>query len=106
MNFQEWWDKYTSALWINSKSVTSKHDLSFARYVWDEAQPRWQPIETALEGEILIRFKDGSVMSHTAEFYRVWQRNKEKHNLTIHDNETPTHWMPLPQPPAPEDQGK
>ena len=66
-------------------------------------QYKWLPIETAPEvGNILIRYRDGSISSNYKQRAMNWVEIKEKTGAVIYDWETPTHWMPLPELPKNE----
>ncbi len=63
-------------------------------------QMSWQPIESAPNmGVFVVRNSDGTCWMHDKEDgYTDWLE-------TYFLGYTPTHWMPLPQPPQP-DEGK
>lgn len=63
----------------------------------------WQPIETAPKsGRFLVYVPDGAL-------HRIMPAHYESNFRIIgdhfaYDQRKPTHWMPLPDPPAPEAQ--
>lgn len=69
--------------------------------------PGWQPIETAPtdEGDILLMTRNGLAIG-SRERFGGWCAKSEG-NLIVTDDagnlrhvDSPTHWMPLPEPPA------
>ena len=62
---------------------------------------KWQPIETAPKGEqVLVLWLDGRAISSSTlcRYPHGWDWE--------HSVESPTHWMPLPEPPEPVDVAK
>lgn len=71
---------------------------------------QWQPIETAPEQEIVLAYgKLHGDCGYTDDQYVILQASKPLYSKGWHINQptgryfngfTPTHWMPLPTPPA------
>ncbi len=68
----------------------------------------WQPIETApRDGTEILIFEPASaakihvVSWQESEDYKVWCYAEEVLSDICPEGAEPTHWMPLPQPPAP-----
>jgi hypothetical protein len=59
---------------------------------------KWQPIESAQEGMIFLAYGLAKWKEH---FYGVAGKNEEGEIYWEHTGISPTHWMPLPNPPAP-----
>ena len=73
----------------------------FNDIVSDGAEPGWRPIETAPKGTmntILIFGDEGTELVWWSERAKRWLSLDGKDSY----NEKPSHWMPLPAPPAQE----
>jgi hypothetical protein len=72
------------------------------RYIRADLVPQWQPIETApKDGTWVLVWSYSRVAvsffcEKENEWCSDWQDYQEHYN-----NESPTHWMPLPAPPVP-----
>lgn len=68
---------------------------------------KWQPIEAApLEDDLLIIGYSPELGVLPARYNKIdetWEKLTELYNdydITMYETWTPTHWMPLPEPPA------
>lgn len=64
--------------------------------------PQWQPIETAPDGHaaVLLLFTRGIVISCFRDVTGAWMAQSERSPHCRRAVGKPTHWMPLPAPPA------
>jgi len=95
MTFKEWWESY-----LNSEpNDTFFRDKEFAKFVWDAAHPKWEPIETAPKNEVMfLGYVPHSSGGYICCFY--WNKKLKQWQNNIDGGcDMPTHWMPLPEPP-------
>ena len=58
----------------------------------------WQPIETAPEkADVLVYCTHGMYVAHC--YSNVWYVDDNKNGPYLLRGLSPTHWMPIPQPP-------
>lgn len=100
MTFEEWWN-------INRVSLDNLCGYELAKKAYKAGQPKWQDISTAPKdgSEIILCVLDsvfvgvwigkenyrGEIGWHdVADSFELWYSERPV---------TPTHWMPLPEPP-------
>lgn len=109
MTFEEWWESY-----LNSEpSDTFLRDKEFAKFVWESAQPKWKPIETAPTDGTMVRvgWWEGDEWYEGEDFVEdgVWHNHQDHYDhflavripsMTGPKEESPyQYWMPIPEPP-------
>lgn len=68
-----------------------------------ETDTAWQPIETApRDGTLIIGWEPGDVPRVCWPYWRTDQEGLWRYSDAFHGSYaiTPTHWMPLPDPPS------
>jgi hypothetical protein len=63
---------------------------------------QWQPIETApKDGTPILVYMEESIIEAEWKYEQWWPVVLPSHGCGCcsHDNDEPTHWMPLPEPP-------
>lgn len=109
MKFDEWWNekalRYFAIIRENgSMSAERVVDLEqsckrLACIAWRAAQPKWQPIETAPDRVPVILFIEGGILVGEKVSSNFWAVSPIYESYKIEPT-TPTHWMPLPEPPG------
>lgn len=69
--------------------------------ITDTAQDRWQPIDTVPhDAPILVYTKPwGAIIATYSAEHGEWLSRMQVPVSIKHDEELPTHWRPLPEPP-------
>lgn len=106
MTFEKWWEDVSDAYFDSTGTYPNDVTKSFSLAAWEASQQKWKPIETApknlgdrIEGFVLLS-ESGDVI------HGGWYKEIDGEGVWFDrfygepiDDESITHWMPLPEPP-------
>ena len=112
MNAKEWFEANNRACFSGCVSGSSWEDCDFMHdeitKLFEAAQPKWLPIESAPKDGVLIWLGNASGV-WVGYYLRLYQSGYQPKNpwssMMLHHEHmkvvdlTPTHWQPLPEPP-------
>ena len=98
MTFEEWFEKHSYTLLGNRMMASMDYLIKLGKPLFDDAQPQWQPIETAPLGEMVQVLWDDAYVSSAVLENNYGEMVWYEHGDSVLGYR-PTHWMPIPTPP-------
>ena len=104
MTFDEWFEKHSYTLLGKRMMASMDYLIKLGKPLFDDAQPQWEPIETAPKSKSSDDDDIETVLLYVSHNHQNWGYavvgfwNPDTQcwcNNVDGGQETPTHWMPM-----------